>query len=156
MNWDYRLPPWWWGWTAPLAEDRRNYNHTCVESSNIVISCKEGWQARIQNSKEVCTTLPCIEFPQISIYACCVSTRGHIRKVHVIFNGTNHHFGFDFRNKGAWRWLTCDITETFYTRSWMIYRNNRCSDWFSSSLLLSGIWRLTNWCPAKKCVLQIP
>ena len=47
-------------------------------------------------------SLPCIKFPQISIYH--VITRCHIREVHIIFNGTNHHFGFDFRKKGTWRY----------------------------------------------------
>ncbi len=27
-------------------------------------------------------------------------------------------------------WLTCEIKETLWTRSWMIYRNKRCSDWW--------------------------
>ncbi len=35
MNW-YRPPPWWRCWAVSLAEDRHNYNHTCVESSNII------------------------------------------------------------------------------------------------------------------------
>jgi hypothetical protein len=47
-------------------------------------------------------SLPCVKFPQISFYY--ASTRCHIHELHIIFNGTNHHFGFDIRKKGTWRY----------------------------------------------------
>ena len=47
-------------------------------------------------------SLPCVKFSDISpIYS--GETRCHFREVHIIFNGTNHHFEFDFRKKGTWR-----------------------------------------------------
>ena len=53
------------------------------------------------NNTKICS-LPCKKFPQISLYNGC--TRCHIREVHIIFNSTNHHFGFDVWKKGTWRY----------------------------------------------------
>ncbi len=104
MNW-YSFPPWWWGWAAPLAEDRRNYNHTCVELSSIIYHEKRltntNTHSKQQRSRHY--TTPCIECPEISS-SITSSTQSHSRKVYVIFNGTNHHNGFDFRNKRTRRY----------------------------------------------------
>ncbi len=101
MNW-YRPPPWWWGWAAPLAGGRRNRNHTCVKSCNIIYQGKMLTNTHSTQQRSMHYTAPCIEFPHIPFYI--ISTRFQSRKVHVIGNGTNHHFGFDFRKKGTWRY----------------------------------------------------
>ncbi len=94
--------PWWRGWVVPLAEDHRNYNRTCVNVQPS-FSRKKRLTTVHSNNTRICSS-PCIKFPQISMCNGHGHTRFHSREVHTIFNGTNRHFGFDFRKKGTWRY----------------------------------------------------
>ena len=53
---------------APLAEDRRNYNHTCVESSNIIYQEYRLTSTHSKQQRNMHYTIPRIEYPESSIY----------------------------------------------------------------------------------------